>query len=114
MTFVLYWLKGEYTTGTWEEKSREINFADFKFSVTHHFLKQECAESEGKDDGEEGTSAAGTVAKISPKNILQCCCWMPGKKAKEGAQQEVGGGVSKDHEQKREGEQNRNRIESEK
>ncbi|XP_060785256.1 rab3 GTPase-activating protein catalytic subunit isoform X2 [Neoarius graeffei] len=45
--------KGEYTTGTWEEKSREINFADFKFSITHHYLKQECAESEGKEDNEE-------------------------------------------------------------
>ncbi|KAF4086748.1 hypothetical protein AMELA_G00087890 [Ameiurus melas] len=45
--------KGEYTTGTWEEKSREINFADFKFSITHHYLKQECAEREGKEDGEE-------------------------------------------------------------
>ncbi|XP_062861672.1 rab3 GTPase-activating protein catalytic subunit [Trichomycterus rosablanca] len=45
--------KGEYTTGTWEDESREINFADFKFSITHHYLKQECVESEGKEDGEE-------------------------------------------------------------
>lgn len=47
--------KGEYTSGTWEEKSRDINFADFKFSITHHYLKRDCAaESEGKeDDGEE-------------------------------------------------------------
>ncbi|XP_036427001.1 rab3 GTPase-activating protein catalytic subunit isoform X1 [Colossoma macropomum] len=45
--------KGEYTSGTWEEKSREINFADFKFSIAHHYLKQESAESEGKEDGEE-------------------------------------------------------------
>ncbi|XP_053352311.1 rab3 GTPase-activating protein catalytic subunit [Clarias gariepinus] len=45
--------KGEYTTGTWEEESREINFADFKFSITHHYLKQDCAEGEGKEDGEE-------------------------------------------------------------
>uniref|UniRef100_A0A8B9KJQ6 Rab3 GTPase-activating protein catalytic subunit n=1 Tax=Astyanax mexicanus TaxID=7994 RepID=A0A8B9KJQ6_ASTMX len=36
--------KGEYTTGTWEEKSKEINFADFKFSVTHHYLKQDSVE----------------------------------------------------------------------
>ncbi|KAF7709908.1 rab3 GTPase-activating protein catalytic subunit isoform X2 [Silurus meridionalis] len=45
--------KGEYTTGTWEEKSREINFADFKFSITHHYLKQDCVENEGKEDSEE-------------------------------------------------------------
>ncbi|XP_027008221.1 rab3 GTPase-activating protein catalytic subunit isoform X2 [Tachysurus fulvidraco] len=45
--------KGEYTTGTWEEKSREINFADFKFAITHHYLKQERPESEGKEDDEE-------------------------------------------------------------
>ncbi|KAF5890244.1 rab3 GTPase-activating protein catalytic subunit isoform X1, partial [Clarias magur] len=45
--------KGEYTTGTWEEEVREINFADFKFSITHHYLKQDCAEGEGKEDGEE-------------------------------------------------------------
>uniref|UniRef100_A0A8C7PES9 Rab3 GTPase-activating protein catalytic subunit n=1 Tax=Oncorhynchus mykiss TaxID=8022 RepID=A0A8C7PES9_ONCMY len=36
--------KGEYTSGTWEEKTQDINFADFKFSVTHHCLKQESEE----------------------------------------------------------------------
>ncbi|XP_030642604.1 rab3 GTPase-activating protein catalytic subunit isoform X1 [Chanos chanos] len=45
--------KGEYTTGTWEEKTKEINFADFKFSITHHYLKQETVESEGKEEPEE-------------------------------------------------------------
>lgn len=53
--------QGEYTTGTWEEESREINFADFKFSITHHYLKQDCAEGEGKEDGEEGTPVAVMV-----------------------------------------------------
>lgn len=33
--------KGEYTSGLWGEKTQEVNFADFKFSVTHHFLEQE-------------------------------------------------------------------------
>uniref|UniRef100_A0A4W5LBX0 Uncharacterized protein n=1 Tax=Hucho hucho TaxID=62062 RepID=A0A4W5LBX0_9TELE len=47
--------KGEYTSGTWEKKTKDINFADFKFSVTHHYLKQESEESEGKDEPEEGT-----------------------------------------------------------
>ncbi|XP_041671566.1 rab3 GTPase-activating protein catalytic subunit isoform X2 [Cheilinus undulatus] len=33
--------KGDYTTGTWLEKSQEINFADFKFFITHFILKPE-------------------------------------------------------------------------
>ncbi|CAB1346993.1 unnamed protein product [Coregonus sp. 'balchen'] len=47
--------KSEYTSGTWEEKTQEINFAVFKFSVTHHYLKQVSEESEGKEEPEEGT-----------------------------------------------------------
>ncbi|XP_076743256.1 rab3 GTPase-activating protein catalytic subunit-like isoform X5 [Maylandia zebra] len=45
--------KGEYTSGTWAEKSQEINFADFKFYISHYFLKQECEEDDGKDNLEE-------------------------------------------------------------
>ncbi|XP_076012670.1 rab3 GTPase-activating protein catalytic subunit isoform X2 [Genypterus blacodes] len=45
--------KGEYTSGTWGEKSQEINFADFKFSITHHFLKQESDLDDSKDQTEE-------------------------------------------------------------
>uniref|UniRef100_A0A8C9U1K2 Rab3 GTPase-activating protein catalytic subunit n=1 Tax=Scleropages formosus TaxID=113540 RepID=A0A8C9U1K2_SCLFO len=44
---------GEFTSGTWEEKSQDINFADFKFSISHHHLKQEITESEGKEESEE-------------------------------------------------------------
>uniref|UniRef100_A0A8C9YAE8 Rab3 GTPase-activating protein catalytic subunit n=1 Tax=Sander lucioperca TaxID=283035 RepID=A0A8C9YAE8_SANLU len=47
--------KGEYTSGTWEEKSQDINFADFKFYITHYFLKQECEKDNGKDKLEEDT-----------------------------------------------------------
>uniref|UniRef100_A0A4W6EJU8 Rab3 GTPase-activating protein catalytic subunit n=1 Tax=Lates calcarifer TaxID=8187 RepID=A0A4W6EJU8_LATCA len=46
--------KGEYTTGTWGEKSQDINFADFKFFITHYFLKQECEKDDEKDKLEEG------------------------------------------------------------
>uniref|UniRef100_A0A8C9YBA7 Rab3 GTPase-activating protein catalytic subunit n=1 Tax=Sander lucioperca TaxID=283035 RepID=A0A8C9YBA7_SANLU len=46
---------GEYTSGTWEEKSQDINFADFKFYITHYFLKQECEKDNGKDKLEEDT-----------------------------------------------------------
>ncbi|NWU78467.1 RB3GP protein, partial [Onychorhynchus coronatus] len=42
--------KGVYTTGTWEEKSDEISFADFKFSVTHHYLVQEPSDKDGKEE----------------------------------------------------------------
>uniref|UniRef100_A0A8C5BDB5 Rab3 GTPase-activating protein catalytic subunit n=1 Tax=Gadus morhua TaxID=8049 RepID=A0A8C5BDB5_GADMO len=45
--------RGEYTSGTWEEKSQEINFADFKFSITHHYLKQESDKSDLKEELEE-------------------------------------------------------------
>lgn len=45
--------KGVYTSGTWEERSQDINFADFRFSITHHFLQQDCVEDEGKDKAEE-------------------------------------------------------------
>ncbi|NXI72865.1 RB3GP protein, partial [Anseranas semipalmata] len=42
--------KGVYTTGAWEEKSDEISFADFKFSVTHHYLVQEPSDRDGKEE----------------------------------------------------------------
>ncbi|NWV59056.1 RB3GP protein, partial [Malurus elegans] len=42
--------KGIFTTGTWEEKSDEISFADFKFSVTHHYLVQEPSDKDGKEE----------------------------------------------------------------
>ena len=37
------------------EKSQDINFADFKFFITHHFLKQDDSKDNGKDKMEEGT-----------------------------------------------------------
>lgn len=45
----------EFTSGIWEEHFEEINFADFKFDITHHFLKQEHARNDQKDEPEEGT-----------------------------------------------------------
>ena len=47
-------MQGVFTSGTWEEKSDEISFADFKFSVTHHYLVQESTDKEGKDEVPEG------------------------------------------------------------
>nr|XP_020464557.1 rab3 GTPase-activating protein catalytic subunit isoform X2 [Monopterus albus] len=45
--------KGEYTSGTWGEKSQDIHFADFKFYITHYFLKQAYEKNDGKDKFEE-------------------------------------------------------------
>ncbi|XP_042611116.1 rab3 GTPase-activating protein catalytic subunit isoform X2 [Cyprinus carpio] len=45
--------KGELTSGLWEEHTQEINFADFRFIITHHCLKQESAESQSRDEHEE-------------------------------------------------------------
>ncbi|XP_043086418.1 LOW QUALITY PROTEIN: rab3 GTPase-activating protein catalytic subunit-like [Puntigrus tetrazona] len=45
--------KGELTSGSWDETTQEINFADFKFSITHHYLKQESSENESRDEPEE-------------------------------------------------------------
>ncbi|XP_048339326.1 rab3 GTPase-activating protein catalytic subunit isoform X2 [Sphaerodactylus townsendi] len=42
--------KGVYTTEAWEEKSDEISFADFRFSVTHHYLVQESSEKDSKEE----------------------------------------------------------------
>lgn len=52
---VMLFKQGEYTSGIWEEESKDIHFADFKFYITHHFLKQECEEEDVKDKAEEGT-----------------------------------------------------------
>ncbi|KAM4626858.1 rab3 GTPase-activating protein catalytic subunit, partial [Discoglossus pictus] len=46
--------KGEYTTGLWEEKADEVLFADFKFSIRHHYFVQEsCEKEENEDLGED-------------------------------------------------------------
>ncbi|XP_037768778.1 rab3 GTPase-activating protein catalytic subunit isoform X2 [Chelonia mydas] len=42
--------EGVYTTGIWEEKSDEISFADFRFSITHHYLVQEASDKDGKEE----------------------------------------------------------------
>uniref|UniRef100_A0A8C1V924 Rab3 GTPase-activating protein catalytic subunit n=1 Tax=Cyprinus carpio TaxID=7962 RepID=A0A8C1V924_CYPCA len=41
------------TSGSWEEHTQEINFADFRFSITHHCLKQESAESQSREGAGE-------------------------------------------------------------
>ncbi|KAJ7345818.1 hypothetical protein JRQ81_001768 [Phrynocephalus forsythii] len=51
--------KGIFTTGTWEEKSDEIAFADFRFSVTHHYLVEESNDKDAKEgQGEDALPVA--------------------------------------------------------
>ncbi|XP_034564013.1 rab3 GTPase-activating protein catalytic subunit [Notolabrus celidotus] len=45
--------KGAYTTGTWLEKSQDLNFADFKFFISHFILKQESENDNDKEKMEE-------------------------------------------------------------
>lgn len=54
-------MQGIFTSGTWEERSDEISFADFKFSVTHHYLVQESTDKEGKDEESEGMFFIGHI-----------------------------------------------------
>lgn len=49
-----FYMQGVYTTGAWEEKSDEISFADFKFSITHHYLVQDPSDKDGKEELVEG------------------------------------------------------------
>ncbi|KAG8125107.1 hypothetical protein E2320_020661 [Naja naja] len=42
--------KGAYTTEIWEDKSDEITFADFRFSVMHHYLVQKSTDKNAKDE----------------------------------------------------------------
>ncbi|XP_072180720.1 rab3 GTPase-activating protein catalytic subunit-like [Diadema setosum] len=44
--------KGEFTSGVWEERSENISFADFRFTITEHRLKMGGEEEEGEDKEE--------------------------------------------------------------
>uniref|UniRef100_A0A671VIU6 Rab3 GTPase-activating protein catalytic subunit n=1 Tax=Sparus aurata TaxID=8175 RepID=A0A671VIU6_SPAAU len=58
--------KGIYTSGTWGEKNQDISFADFKFNITHYFLKQESEKDDGQDMLEE-------AVKRAMLNCMICC-----------------------------------------
>nr|XP_020635295.1 rab3 GTPase-activating protein catalytic subunit isoform X2 [Pogona vitticeps] len=59
--------KSIFTTGTWEEKSDEIAFADFRFSVTHHYLVED---SNGKDAKEEQGEATPPNKRANKNEFL--------------------------------------------
>uniref|UniRef100_A0A8D3B901 Rab3 GTPase-activating protein catalytic subunit n=1 Tax=Scophthalmus maximus TaxID=52904 RepID=A0A8D3B901_SCOMX len=62
--------KGEYTRGTWGEKSQDISFADFKFFITHFFLKRE----HEKDDVKLEEGIAMTFLQKNMMLICLFCC----------------------------------------
>lgn len=66
-------LQGDYTSGTWEEKTQEINFADFKFCISHNYLKQETSENESKEEPEEG-SYSNAQKHITVDSIMMNEC----------------------------------------
>ena len=53
--------QGAYTNGVWEEQVEELNFASYKFCITHQWLKVQDEKSEkareketDQDDDDEG------------------------------------------------------------
>uniref|UniRef100_A0A674PD64 Rab3 GTPase-activating protein catalytic subunit n=1 Tax=Takifugu rubripes TaxID=31033 RepID=A0A674PD64_TAKRU len=60
--------KSEFTSGTWEENFEEINFADFKFEITYHFLKQEHVKSNKKEELEEDAVPLAVQNLLSENN----------------------------------------------
>lgn len=74
-----------FTSGSWAERSQDVHFADFKFLITHHFLKDE-ADGGAEPSEEGGWSLAGgecersgvggvTVfcVQTSPRPCRTCC-----------------------------------------
>ncbi|CAH2305375.1 rab3 GTPase-activating catalytic subunit isoform X2 [Pelobates cultripes] len=60
--------KGEYTSGLWEEKGDEVLFADFKFSIRHHYFLQEACEKEEVEDIGEDSLPVATQDLLSTNN----------------------------------------------
>ncbi|XP_078259535.1 rab3 GTPase-activating protein catalytic subunit isoform X1 [Rhinoraja longicauda] len=60
--------KGELTSGVWEEKSDEITFADYKFSITHHYFKQESSDKDIKEVSEEDVLPEAMQDMLSMSN----------------------------------------------
>lgn len=65
--------QSELTSGTWEERFEEINFADFRFDITHHFLKQEHVRTDQKEEPKEGTFMHAPKFIEKKKNV---CSWI--------------------------------------
>uniref|UniRef100_A0A3B3CJN1 Rab3 GTPase-activating protein catalytic subunit n=1 Tax=Oryzias melastigma TaxID=30732 RepID=A0A3B3CJN1_ORYME len=58
---------GDFTTGSWEEESKEIHFADFKFLITHYFLKKELK----NDDEQEKQLFSLLESKITSPLLIR-------------------------------------------
>ena len=74
-----------YTDGVWEEKTEELSFADFRFLLTHTWLKSNCedseksaekesAEDDGDNDDDEGNVwGRGEIIKHAEKCFSFIC-----------------------------------------
>ncbi|XP_053386615.1 rab3 GTPase-activating protein catalytic subunit-like [Mercenaria mercenaria] len=58
--------KGAYTNGTWEEKTEELTFANFKFSLTHSWLKSKDEKTEKSAEKESGEEDDDNDREITP------------------------------------------------
>lgn len=58
--------KGAYTNGTWEEKTEELAFADFKFTLTHIWLKSRDEKAEKSAEKESGEEEEDNDKEITP------------------------------------------------
>jgi hypothetical protein len=70
----LCYFQGELTTGTWEEKSVTLHYADFCFALTRHQLKQDGTLHRDTSLGDvtQASSSAGvshSTAKASTINL---------------------------------------------
>ncbi|XP_072301479.1 rab3 GTPase-activating protein catalytic subunit [Eucyclogobius newberryi] len=57
--------KGMFTSGVWSEKTQEINFADFKFSITHYVLEQDV-----QNDNNESETQEEDVFPVAMQDLL--------------------------------------------
>uniref|UniRef100_A0A3P9L0P4 Rab3 GTPase-activating protein catalytic subunit n=1 Tax=Oryzias latipes TaxID=8090 RepID=A0A3P9L0P4_ORYLA len=60
--------KGDFTTGSWEEGSKEIHFADFKFLITHYLLKKESKNNEEQEQQAEDALPAAMQDLLCMQN----------------------------------------------
>lgn len=58
-------LQGELTTGTWEEKSVSLHYADFSFVLTRHQLKQDGAMHRDASMGDVMLASSSVNASLS-------------------------------------------------
>ncbi|KAL4221433.1 Rab3 GTPase-activating protein catalytic subunit [Mactra antiquata] len=59
-------IKGAYANGVWEEKTEELSFADFKFSLIHIWLKAKDEKREKSAEKESGDDEENDDREVTP------------------------------------------------